>query len=186
MFKNLLLPWPWKTNCRDYRADTPFVTRGHCINICQLNETIRQLRRVPFTAIVGQSDTWAAALPHTSLADLQNSTFVELQESIERLCHARCIRPDCVEQLVITRYFRSEIHEHLKFRLYAPSSPAIGTYFYASLTVTEFLVYLLSCFGIWFSICAMDASKLIDVVLVGLCLVRSKMVKRDLRRRRRR
>lgn len=62
----------------------------------------------------------------------------------------------------MTKFIRSEQFDGLKFRLYVANEPTVQTVMKPKLSLTEFLVYVLSCFGIWLGLSFYSLAKLVE------------------------
>ncbi|KAI1301593.1 hypothetical protein HDE_03439 [Halotydeus destructor] len=150
-FKNHLLPAPYSSNCTTY-TDPKVTSRDDCVDQCITKRAIAVLRKVPFTPVIHHP----YGLKHISMDDLDDAIFAQKLQRVESSCLDTCWRPDCKDDLVSTHLIRSETESEIRFRVYAPGQPNIVTKFYASMSLTEYLIYLLSCFGIWYSVSVFD------------------------------
>lgn len=108
-----------------------------------------------------QQQTAVLKYQHLTNQDMKNVTVSHQLIQIEDQCHQECKRPDCEDVIALTRgsydYIRPEnldlpSKQPLEFEISAPKKPVIAINYKEKISQTEFLVYILSCFGIWFGL----------------------------------
>lgn len=144
---NRRLPAPYTTNCIDYVL-LGYTSSNDCIKQCLTNKTLDSFQKLPFSTIVPE----ALDYKHITSADITNDTFSRLLNKFESDCRINCIQDDCEEGYTITRVTIEPAEDRLTFTVNVPREPSFTITFHAKLSITEYLIYIFSCFGTWFGI----------------------------------
>lgn len=150
------LPAPYTTNCRDYNA-SGFASINDCIKECLVAKTLSMFDKLPFTTIA----TEKSDKKHINGADIANLTFSKILNDLENGCGSNCKHLDCIEQYSLTSVLKEEVGEDdsvLSFIVYVPRDPTFNITYHPKLTLTEYLIYVFSCFGTWFGLSAMNVN----------------------------
>lgn len=96
---------------------------------------------------------------HLSNLDIARVDISDQMVTIEDECDRQCYRPDCNETLTMTtvHYDYPEMKESndnipLTFEVMVPTKPSVRIIHGVKMSWTEYLVSVLSCFGIWFGL----------------------------------
>lgn len=143
---NVLLPAPYKSDCKVYGSDAKFESKEGCMDLC-LTEGVREkIKKIPFSAV----QLLPEKFPHISVSDNSDAKINEENIGIRKKCSAQCYQNNCYDEMFITKFIRSSFADDLNFRVYVTNEPVIRSTLQPKLQTIEFLVYVLSCFGIWF------------------------------------
>lgn len=152
--KIYLLPLPYTTRCSN---DS---TREICIRTCLLEE-LKPLNRVPYSEIITDSleDQVFTDKKPIGPFDLENSSIEAFIYEAEQKCYGRCSSRGCNHFYTLTNLY-SNVDQSLKwtsqFRIMTPSAPTLIIRIIPGTTLTEFVIYICSCLGIWFGINALS------------------------------
>jgi hypothetical protein len=104
---------------------------------------------------------------HLTNEDLLNQSTAATVMQIENECLRLCRQPDCEDDVTLTKgsydYIREEDlkdadSQFLEFEISVPKKPKILITYKEKVSWSEFLVYLLSCFGIWFGLSVLSVN----------------------------
>lgn len=143
---NKLLEAPYKSDCKIYENDPRYESKESCIDLCLTEMVKEQMKKIPFSAV----QLLPEKFPHISVADNANPKINEQNIEIRKKCSGQCKQNNCYDEMFITKFIRSSFADNLNFRVYVTNEPVISSTLKAKLQTIEFLVYVLSCFGIWF------------------------------------
>lgn len=145
---NVLLESPYKSNCRHYGNDPSqkYESKEGCIDLCLTEGVKKTLKKIPFSAV----QLLPEKFPHISIEDNANPKTNEANIAVRQECMKRCNQNNCYDEMFITKFIRSSFNDNLNFRVYVTNEPVISSTLKPKLQTIEFLVYVLSCFGIWF------------------------------------
>lgn len=143
---NVLLEAPYKSNCKVYENDPRYESKESCIDQCLTEGVKEKMKKIPFSAV----QLLPEKFPHISVADNSNPKINEQNIAIRKECSAKCHQNNCYDEMFITKFIRSSFADNLNFRVYVTNEPVISSTLKPKLQTIEFLVYVLSCFGIWF------------------------------------
>ena len=145
---NVLLEAPYKSNCRHYGNDLSqkYESKEGCIDLCLTEGVKKKLGKIPFSAV----QLLPEKFPHISIEDNSNPNTNEANIAVRKECMTQCNQNNCNDEMFITKFIRSSFNENLNFRVYVTNEPLISSTLKPKLQTIEFLVYILSCFGIWF------------------------------------
>lgn len=139
-----LLEAPYETNC------TFQVGRTDCFRECMIN-IMRNHSRVPFSEIIDEP----VNLKAVSYKDLEDKSFEDLFIRLENSCNDKCRMMPCFHTFCITIPI-SNLDERFvnktKMSIYTPEVPVTIVYTSAQISLVEFVIYILSSFGIWFGV----------------------------------
>lgn len=136
---------PYDTNC-DPDYDPSF--KSECI--IRLMQT-RGLNRVPNTEIV----TRPYDLPHVQHNDDDNRTFRAIADQIYAECEAKYYRNRCsyrIAETAVRMEGEEKKEKSLRIRVMGPRGPNTHIQSEPGFPLSEYLLYVFSCFGIWFGI----------------------------------
>ena len=158
-----LLKYPFSTDCLNYE-DVEFESQGDCVDTCQMAKLV-SLNNMQFFGSVATRSVDREMLSQEDL-EFDNGTLVKDLWNINQKCMQECRRPNCKNTIYMTKFIRSEQIEArfnlVKFRLYVANEPVVVTKVKEKLSLTEFLIYILSCFGIWLGMSFYSLAKLIE------------------------
>ena len=141
------LPPPYDTKC----ATGPD-NQDQCASKCLVQELRSQLNRAPFSIyLVNQS----LNLRPVSSKDLKNKTFSDLLFDIQGTCRSRCSFLPCLQLVSFTDssdYYNFKDKGSLRIISMVPKRPALVITSIPATTLTDFLLYICNCFGIWFGL----------------------------------
>lgn len=143
-FTSIRLPFPYKTNCLDYRTIN-FESKKHCFEDCLLKNTISRLGKVPFSVVVNEP----LDLQIISDADIKNSTFHKIRYSIEEECFSKCEKSNCKEFSYTPKLISTIQEKDLIVYLNVADSPDIISEYIPRLSFVEYAIYVLSCISFW-------------------------------------
>lgn len=102
---------------------------------------------------------------HLSNLDMAKADISDRMVAIEDECNRECFRPDCYETLTMTKVYydypeKEESVEKipLTFEVMVPTKPSIRIIHGVKMSLTEYLVSVLSCFGIWFGLSVLSVN----------------------------
>lgn len=105
--------------------------------------------KVPFTAVSNDS---TRILQHVSVEDNEDEVFATQIAKIKLDCSEKCKQPNCNDEIYVTKFIRSSSAAAFAFRVYVANEPTLTSTYKEKISTSEFLVYLLSCFGIWYGL----------------------------------
>ncbi|KAI1305979.1 hypothetical protein HDE_01163 [Halotydeus destructor] len=140
------LPPPYGTMCKHYRQHG-YLSANNCMNKCLENRTLAELHKMPFSTIIKEP----IDQKQVSTLDLQNLTLNKVYIGLENACHRTCSSPDCFYDLTLTKAAFEAYDSSLRFDVQVPREPLFEIVFRARIRLTELVVNLSSCFGLWFS-----------------------------------
>ena len=144
LFEFELLPPPYDTEC------IPFFGHYSCTRRCMIERTMDRFGKLPFSEIIYEDDerTRFHQLDPEDMAQGNNSRDYDL---IVEDCGRRCRRFPCRYSELATHatvQLRTS-HSNMRFVVRGPASAITRVTHEARLYPVEFIVLLLSCFGIW-------------------------------------
>lgn len=102
---------------------------------------------------------------HVSNIDILNPKITATLVNIENECAKMCFKPDCYDILTMTKVFydypkkeKSASDIPLSFEVLVPTKPAIKIVHSVKVSWTEYVVSVLSCFGIWFGLSVLSVN----------------------------
>lgn len=138
------LPSPYKTDC------IPYPRRGHCLTQCITQEADRHFKKVPFDVIIlkGTNKT------HLNIQDTNNISQLAIINKITTHCYyGKCARMNCYDSYSITTLKQSAYSSaKMKIDINIPNQPSLLIDSKPKLLLTEYLIYVCSCVGIWFGV----------------------------------
>lgn len=143
------LPPPRTTNCRDYNATMKHQSRAACRQACIKEKSTKILKRVPFSSI----QTTRTNLKAVSYLDIVNDEIRRKTFRFLNECNEHCFRKDCAERTTFNR-ISHQTSEKLRLQVMIPEEPWINVIYKELMTSTEYVTYVLSCFGTWFGLSA--------------------------------
>jgi hypothetical protein len=158
-FVSKFLPAPFATNCRDYRSESTGndSNRLECYYSCLEQMCIQHLGKKPLSSYVTVADNDSLFF---------DAAFAQQYEqeihSFSDACDQICWQQDCVQSVFVPR-FKSTIGnrtlEDVQFSFYLPSTPYALSESMAKISMESFLTDLLSTFGFWLGLSALDVLK---------------------------
>lgn len=159
---------PYDTDCVKYSIQTEFESQSDCRRICNTNRTLAGFSKVPFS-VATTNNSIDPTIRHVTNEDLENNESMNKELiTIESTCKLICRKPDCDDQFSLTKTEKEESKNKssssLTFEVSVPRKPDFSIVHRERITWNEFLVYVLSCFGIWFglSVLSVNPFNLID------------------------
>ena len=145
IFKSL--PAPYDTNCMD-----GFVNLDQCERQCLLQKLRSNLNRVPYSLYL---ENQTLNLKPVNLKDVKNKTFADLLWNLQRMCRSKCTFTPCDQVVSFTDsddYYNYKDEGNLRIVSTVPKRPALVITSIPATTLTDFLLYICNCFGIWFGL----------------------------------
>ena len=155
MVNSTQLPFPY-TNChlsQEFRFSF-----DECVDKCLLKLVRSELNRIPMTAIVRNS-SFNEKLVTTN--DLKNFSFQEHLTFLEKRCLSQCPGRDCRETIYLTKLLRTEMSNDIRFRINALNEPMIHVEKKPKTSISEYVVHILNCLGIWCGLSVWDLRSLV-------------------------
>lgn len=140
------LPAPYTTDCRDYINDG-FDNQLDCKQFCIKLETIRTYNKIPFHSRIDRNIT----LTRISGIDLNNKTMAENLILIQKKCSEACPQEDCNSTITSTDTSADPFHA-FTIRYMTPTQSSLELKNYEKMLITDYLVYVSSCLGIWLGV----------------------------------
>ncbi|KAI1282012.1 hypothetical protein HDE_13211 [Halotydeus destructor] len=148
LFSSKLLGAPYRSDCLDY-GTVEYESRGHCVDTCMTRMTKAGLGLYAFPAV----STTGPKLKLIMEADLAKPEVADQLAQFRDQCGQLCRRPNCVEDIYVTKLIRSDPNlGYFKIRLNVANRPTIVIEAKGKLSLPDLLVYVLSCFGIWYGL----------------------------------
>ena len=144
IFKSM--PFPYDTKC------IPGVDEDQCANECLLQELTSNLNRVPYSLYLMNQ---TLNLKPVDLKDLENKTFSNLLFRLQGICRSKCTFNPCYQVISFTDssdYYNFKDEGSLRIISMVPKRPALISTSIPATTITDFLLYICNCFGIWFGL----------------------------------
>ena len=149
-----LLPPPFESNCV-YMSG-----KEECFRKCLIYKLSKRIKRLPYSEIIPEDHEEGVDLKLNPLSktDLDSIDWIAYQAALktsEDECNNKCTQRNCDHFYTLTTIY-SEINEtmnrSLLFKVMTPESPTLVNRLVPSLGITEFIIYICSCFGIWFGV----------------------------------
>jgi len=151
-----LLPSPYASHCIPrHNGRDEFV----CYKDCLVSMTIAKWRMFPFTEIITDDElVYNLDIPHlTTFELLNNETLAKEYDSIETQCEYRCRFPNCHNSVTVTQMFERSLRDDaLVFRIDLPRTFTYSITSLPSMEIVDYVTYVLSCFGTWLGLSAMN------------------------------
>jgi hypothetical protein len=151
-----LQPPPYDTGCD---PDFDQASRSECII-----KGMQDLDRVPNTEIV----TRPYDLPHVLYNDDDNQTFMQVADKIYETCYNRFQQKRCNYSIAATDLrMRADSRQSrsLRIRVMGPRSPNTHVISEPAFDLSDFLLYVSSCFGIWLGV---SVNRFNPITLLGI------------------
>lgn len=162
---NYLLPPPYNTNCLNYNSSQmTFMSQGHCIDGCLIANLKKRMGRIPFTALTRDHYKY----PPLSAKLLKIGANAKLVDGLEKQCIKTCNQPECSETLYVTEGLQRQVDPEYTFRVFSPHRPTVLCVFKPKLRLSEYLAYLISSFGVWFSFCFLNLSSILITIVFAV------------------
>lgn len=144
------MPDPYDTQCIEYGP----AGRKGCENICVHKGTIDLFDKVPFTTIEFEP----LDIGHIGRDLISKKNNTNALNALEERCRKTCNRNECTSLFFTTSILKEERGDYNLFAVLvqAPITPRIKIVRHPSSQLTDFLVYVTSCFGTWFGISVMS------------------------------
>jgi hypothetical protein len=137
-----LLEAPYDTNC------TYNIGWYDCQRQCMIY-SMRVYSRVPFSEIVDNPSDFKAV----SVADLSDKAFEDTLIKLENSCWDKCRSMPCFHTFTVTLpapFLDDSFFNRTKMSVYTPEVPVTTVLTTPQVSLVEFVIYILSSFGIWF------------------------------------
>lgn len=159
-----MLEYPYDTMC--------IKTNGtnNCVRNCVIDQVFRKLKKLPFTEIIYEDDP-RTKVHHLNQDDLNNKTTYKTYKAIQELCGHRCRGNSCKYSRASSKTNSELRPEHTNIRLVVmiPDTSTTTIIHEARMYPVEFVVILLSCFGIWFGLSVIALNPFDDRLRRRLC-----------------
>lgn len=164
-YKLYHLPSPYETNCR---SDAP-EQGNECIAKCLLEITAQEHKLVPFNIFMSKKSKYSH-LKHVNVTE--NQKYEEIFSSHYMHCKNNvCHWKSCYRSFTTTSTTSSynAMHDKHKssyiFSLATPSTPDTVIKSFPDFLLTEYVIYIMSCFGTWFglSVIALNPLKALNI-----------------------
>ena len=160
LIENQRLPSPYVTRCRPSPRD--HYHSLYCTSDCVNRLTMDKLGLVSFTRAIGINETTMETnrsrilnIYHLTTNSTMNSAF----KQISKQCLNRCHQKACHSNTYMTNLFKrgdSRSQSLLEFALKIPSAPIVRIVYQPSFDFGTFVIYVLSCLGIWLGVSMSD------------------------------
>ena len=163
-YQSKLLPFPYKTNCRDYQKEG-LSTRAHCRMKCLRPAILDKYQRVYSEVAAWSSD---------NMKILMNLFNIEAEGRVSDDCEMKCLQKECllISYTSVNLVKEPRTQETALLTVVASRNPAIKTECLPAMPFISFLTNLLSTFGIWFALSVWATSPLQLKVIVERILRR--------------
>lgn len=142
-----LLKFPYDTMC--------IITGGtnDCERHCVIDHVYRQTNKLPFSEIIYENDRRTKTY-HLNHDDLNNKTTYTAYKKILKECGRRCRGRSCNYGKVNSRTNSEPLPDHTNIRIFVmiPDTTKTKIIHEPAMYPVEFVVLILSCFGIWFGV----------------------------------
>ena len=149
---NTLLPPPFTTNCMNYPPIYHYNSL-YCESDCVNKLTYDRLGLASFSQALAAGDIEyldSKVLQVHQLAE--NRTMAAIYNRIGRECAKKCRQPSCRTQIFVTRFIErgeAQFVNTFEVELKMATSPDMKIVNQPAIEFSTFLIYVLSCFGIW-------------------------------------
>lgn len=152
---NYRLRKPYHPHCIDYTR-IGFNYRSDCLKSCLNNLTIDRFNKMPYPMIIPGPSTFQVISGY----DVVNRTRAVELYALNVKCNHLCQYDDCTTISMLTKVRVSKFgSDMLTFRVNIPREPDVVVQFMPRITLTEFVIYLFSCFSTWYGISIIDSRK---------------------------
>ena len=150
-----LLPYPYITDCNEYKTEG----RETLMNKCLVIMTINQFGFIPFSEL--KAPSMFAKYDHLKIMHpfefATNRTLWSGMKRIKTYCDRIYRKVECQTFFYTTHIVgRHNWGDGLVFRVGQPTSPTITVVYHPSQDFITFLLFTLSCFGVWLGWSLMD------------------------------
>ena len=142
-----LLPHPYDSNCRDYRLDG-LSGRRECHYRCLERLAVARFNKSHYSNLIYEPRKHK----HLSVYDLMNETINEQLKGMESRCARLCAQPPCAYHYSITSISVAANPHVQDLHVQIPYQPFMHILHLPAMQLVEFLVYVLSCLGVWFGV----------------------------------
>ena len=163
-YQSKLLPFPYKTNCRDYQKEG-LSTRAHCRMKC-----LRAVFLEKYESVYGE----VAAFSSDNIKILLSLFDIEIENPVHNNCQMKCLQKECSLTSFTSMNLEREprTQETTTLTVVASRNPAIKTECLPAMPFISFLTNFLSTFGIWFGLSLWALSllpfkEIIEKILTG-------------------
>lgn len=145
--KCVSLPYPYKTNCVDYRARGK-ESRAHYYDSCVNEKSIETFGKIPKSILAGV-DVNYQYLPDTVNFDATDGRF----QKIEEACDKKSISDDCDSENYAIKLVESTLKERAfsYIGVVDIGMASIVVYTKAVIETIDYVTYVLSCLSFWFA-----------------------------------
>lgn len=145
-YESFLLPFPYDTNCHDYRPI--YKSERHCYDDCHLNLSLKIQGMVPMSVIKERSYN-AMVYPNASaLSPRQKSVLKEIKSN----CTMKCKKVQCNNDDFVPIVIQSIPNHKIEVVLQASPDPLLNVISQPKINLIDFITYIVSCIGFWFGI----------------------------------
>ena len=147
-----LLKSPYRTDCRDYRISSQYLSRRDCIRKCKLNASLDKCGAIHEDIDLKRDE------PPVLFGGQNIEKCIE-QIDFEAICHKECRHHDCVinfyQPVIVSSYDHDENQIPIPIttvEFVFPVKPETAYYHEPKLATIEFICYLASTFSMWFGV----------------------------------
>lgn len=147
-FRSELLPFPYKTNCRDY-SDIGKQSQAHAIQSCFDDCIYGIYKRLPSTSLISEKiDEYVIDFPsYTKSSNLSIDA-----RSCRLTCQTKNQKPDCVTETYLPNSLNLKAMKGVRYiGLATCTKPQISTKSIAAIDIVDYVTYILSSFSFWFA-----------------------------------
>ena len=142
------LPAPYETDCWNYEKISPFISRSECTQTCNERETLAQLNRVTFTAVITKPHDKKLIANSREMLQQVEQTF----DQIKNLCYRKnCRKRDCEYKLTITNTLAIR-DDMFRVRMVVPQEPSIRKKTNPKNDFIEYFTFVSSTISTWLGI----------------------------------
>ena len=145
-----LLPYPYKTNCLNYK-NIGYKTRSEAIDICIQALARKEFNRsLPFSSASVESESYIGFGFIYKI--LVNITILNKLRNIKKICGQQYYKPDCE-----LTYFKLSncwifdgVSDNLNLKMKVMNRPYIEVFSRETVTISQSIIYFASILGLWF------------------------------------
>jgi hypothetical protein len=140
---------PYDTRCSLHYG------RFSCVRRC-IKNGLKPLKKVPYSELTAESElTQIGEFYPLSSENMEDPAFETIYRSIEAACDGKCNQISCnsaFTRTTMSAFLDSRYNFSSRIRVESPESPTMQMISLVNFTPMQMIIYICSCFGIWFGI----------------------------------
>ena len=140
-----LLKNPYRTNCKDYRLSSEYLSRRDCIRKCKLNISLNECQSIFEGIDLGRNE------PSVLFGGSDQKHCIE-RIDLDTICRKQCHYLDCTIDYYRPLKFNKYERNTTTLQLIFPTKPETVYYHEPKTATIEFICYLASTFSMWFGL----------------------------------